>query len=100
MASRRDISTAARSRRYRERQRTGALSMTFDLPPLIVERMIEDRMLTDAESLDRTKIAAAVVAMLVSWARGRAAAQFFRHAVAPNAPPRPYGGALAIGKRT
>jgi hypothetical protein len=102
MARDSDTTGATRSRRYRERVRDGELVLgTLSVPARVVERLLDDRWLTDADSFDREKILAAVGAMLKSWAAGRSASAFFRHArhdVPPAPPARSYDAAPVAGK--
>jgi hypothetical protein len=57
-----------RQRKYRQRQRTGHLSTPVDVPPVVVERLIEIGELSPVDSEDKFLRGAVISKLLGEWA--------------------------------
>jgi len=71
MLDRPSSSRADRWRRYRARQKTGAVAVRGDVPLVLVEFLIELQWLDERDGRDPAKVFAALVAMGEEAARSR-----------------------------
>ena len=64
MSSRRPSPAAERQRRYRARLRAGLCLAHCELPPAVVEALLDEGLVSDEGSRDRRKLGAAVARLL------------------------------------
>ena len=63
-----DSTRNERQRKHRQRQRTGHLSTPVDVPPVVVERLIDAGELSLVDSEDKIRRGAAISKLLGEWA--------------------------------
>ena len=66
MNNRRSLTSAERQRRYRQRQRRGALVIPVELDEVSIERLIDSGLLQESKSRDTNCVASAIEGLIES----------------------------------
>ena len=95
-----DPTRAERLRRFRQRERSGALVVSVELSRDVLDELVRGGSATDEDLADKQRLGSIVGALLLNWARAQQAAKIFRNGVSSPLSNRPYSsGDMGIKRR-